>query len=392
MRGLALEGGGARGAYHIGVVKAFTEKGYEFDGFVGTSIGSINAAALAQGDFEQTLELWMNISMDQVFEQEEQQLLLLAEKKGLKLDAGLPINVKKALAKIINGKGISTDKMKTLLAQYIHEDKVRGSGKDYGLVTFSITDRKPRELMLEDIPQGQLVNYIMASASLPGFRPETIDGEAFLDGGIYNNCPVNLLLDKNYDEIIALRTGAFGIVQKIKDTSKIKYISPSENLGSILLFTPEHSEAQIKIGYYDGLRFIEHLRGQSYYIKPVDSNLFNVQLMSLNDEIILEAGKILEFPEMNTKRMLFEKIIPQLSAYLKLGRDCDYADFCIALLEYAAKQKKIERYRIYEYDQLNTLVKESPIEEKKGALSLLPSNIILSRKKVAVETLITNLL
>ena len=52
MYGVALEGGGMKGAYHIGAVKAILECGYEIGAYVGTSIGSFNAAVLAQGDFE----------------------------------------------------------------------------------------------------------------------------------------------------------------------------------------------------------------------------------------------------------------------------------------------------------------------------------------------------
>ena len=42
MRGLVLEGGGAKGSFHIGVLKALFESGYTFDGVAGTSIGAIN--------------------------------------------------------------------------------------------------------------------------------------------------------------------------------------------------------------------------------------------------------------------------------------------------------------------------------------------------------------
>lgn len=52
MLGLVLEGGGARGAFQIGAFQALNEKGFRFDGIVGTSIGAINGALLAQGDFE----------------------------------------------------------------------------------------------------------------------------------------------------------------------------------------------------------------------------------------------------------------------------------------------------------------------------------------------------
>jgi len=393
MRGLALEGGGARGAYHIGVMKAFTERGYKFDGFVGTSIGAVNAAALAQGDFEKSLELWMTISMEQVFDPEELRILQLADTKGQKPGTDLPFSVKKSLTKVINGRGVSTEKMKAFLNGYINEDRIRKSGKDFGLVTFSLSDRKPHELMLEDIPQGQLVNYIMASASFPGFRPETIDGKMFLDGGIYNNCPVNLLLDRNYDEVIAVRTKTPGIRRRVEDSKRVKYITPKDDLGRIMLFSPERSKTNIKIGYCDGLRHIDNLRGDAYYIRPVDVNVFNARLMALKDETIHETGRVLGVPEMDAKRMLFEKIIPLLSTYLKLDSAYDYADFFIALLEHTAKQREIERYRIYEYDRLCTLARETSVTAKqRRILDRLPVGNIYEKKREATELLIANLL
>ena len=110
MRGLVLEGGGARGAYQMGVFKSLHEHGYSFDGFVGTSIGSINAAMLAQGDFEKALELWENISMEQVFHEDELPILELVDIK----DAKLPITTalkkgKLALSNIINNRGLRTE-------------------------------------------------------------------------------------------------------------------------------------------------------------------------------------------------------------------------------------------------------------------------------------------
>ena len=46
MYGLVLEGGGARGAYHIGVYKAILEEGIEIGGITGTSIGALNGAMI----------------------------------------------------------------------------------------------------------------------------------------------------------------------------------------------------------------------------------------------------------------------------------------------------------------------------------------------------------
>ena len=66
MRGLVLEGGGAKGCYQIGAYKALMEMGITFDYVVGTSIGAINAAMICQGDWEIAYKLWENISYEDV--------------------------------------------------------------------------------------------------------------------------------------------------------------------------------------------------------------------------------------------------------------------------------------------------------------------------------------
>ena len=392
MRGLALEGGAARGAYHIGVVQALMENGYEFDGFVGTSIGAINAAALAQGELNAALDLWLNISMDKIFELDER-LLQLADKRSAVLDAKLPFAVKDLLTRIINDKGVATDKMKAILERHIDENKIRASGKDYGLVTVSLTDRKPHRLMIEDIPHGKLVNYIMASASFPGFRSETIGNAAFIDGAFHDNCPYGLLCDKGYDEVIVIRTKTIGVFHKVKDTQRVKVISPRDDLGHLMLFSPQRSKRNINLGYYDGLRFAKGLRGMSYYLESVDINDFYYSLVSLNDSVILKIGKIMGIADMPAKRMLFEKIIPQLGTYLMLGKDYDYADFVIALLELAAKNRAVNRFKVYDYEKLCAVVRENPLKQPQKKTPQLLSDIsILNKRKMATELLINEII
>lgn len=259
MRGVAFEGGGARGAYQMGVMKALLENGYTFDGFTGTSIGAVNAAALAQGDFDMALELWANISMEQVFDIDAQSLLELTKIDKKRIDRQLTEQLKAAVTKIIGNRGIDTAIMKAFLEKYLDEDKIRSSGKDFGLVTVSVSERKPYELMLEDIEPGRLLSYIMASASFPGFRPESIDGRVFADGAFYDNCPFKLLLSRGYDEVIAIRTNAFGVVRKPEDThlQRVKFIKPGEDLGNLMWFSPENSGRCISLGYIDGLRFLD---------------------------------------------------------------------------------------------------------------------------------------
>ena len=360
MRGLALEGGGARGAYHIGVVKALYDAGYEFDGFVGTSIGAINAAILASGDFDKAMEVWAKISIEQLFDEEDQSILQLVDRNALKKNPNLlSAGGRKAIEKILGYKGINTKKMKLFLRQYINEDKIRKSGKDFGLATISLSKRKAQELMKEDIPDGQLFDFIMASAAHPFFSETTIDESVYLDGFFHNNCPYNLLIDKGYEEVIIVRTKAFGVFRKT-DNPKVKMISPNDNLGSTLLFSPENSTTQLTLGYYDGLRYTQNLLGKEYYIKSSSESNFNTRLLTLDDELIMKVGEMLKLPDMPAKRMLFERIIPTLGDYLKLDKNFTYADFIIALLEHEAKGKRVERFHVYDYDKFCFMIANAP--------------------------------
>lgn len=57
-RGLVLEGGGGKGAFQAGAIKALYEAGYRFDAVAGTSVGALNAAALACGRVAEVLRFW----------------------------------------------------------------------------------------------------------------------------------------------------------------------------------------------------------------------------------------------------------------------------------------------------------------------------------------------
>lgn len=58
---IALAGGGTKGAYQVGAWKAMRELGIPFDIVTGTSIGSVTAALMVQGDFDRAWELWTHI-------------------------------------------------------------------------------------------------------------------------------------------------------------------------------------------------------------------------------------------------------------------------------------------------------------------------------------------
>lgn len=357
MRGLVLEGGGARGAYEIGAIKAFLENGYVFDGAVGTSIGSINAAMVVQNDFERAVRLWEEITPGSLFPDEAKLIGLIGDKdiEPHELQGAI-----KNLGEIIKQGGIDTGSIRKLLEGCVDEEKIRGSSMDFGLVTYSVSDGKRLSLFKEEMPQGTLVDYLLASSMLPVFKKEKIGGKLFADGGYVDVCPYNMLLEKGYSDLVIIRVFGTGITRRIKSKdAKIQMVIPSEKLGSMLDFSPENIKRLMKMGYYDAMRGICGYKGRKYFVKPMTEEYYFNKLINIDEKYLTAIGNILSLPVLPGKRLLFDGIIPVLADSLKLYESFTYEDFIIAVLESAALSKGIERYQILSFEDLLQRIKEN---------------------------------
>ena len=378
-RGLALEGGGARGSYHMGVCKAYLERGYEFDGFVGTSIGAINAAMLASGGFEKALELWESIELDQLFDQEYLD--------ALKLDKNSPTSLRTAVKKLFVDRGVDHSKIKKFLASYIIEEKVRASGCDFGLVTFSINELKPYEIFLKDIPEGQLIDYVFASAKFLLLAAQKIDDNRFFDGGIYNSCPINMLIDQEYDEIIAVRTPGFQFFRRYDKSANVTLIEPKEGLGHFLSFGAENSRVNIKRGYCDAVRILDGLVGDDYYLED-DGLTSLVSKMLLLGEAVLGSISYFQNKSQDKRRVLLEQAIPEIADFLDLDKNFTYEQFVLAVLEFVAIRKEIERFEVYNINAFCKLIKETPTPKSENILSKVGLKVsfdFFEKKSILIE-------
>ncbi|MGB9779701.1 patatin-like phospholipase family protein [Caldanaerobacter sp.] len=363
MYGVVLEGGGARGAYQVGVYKALTEEGLEIRGVAGTSVGALNGAIFVQGDIDKAWEIWENISYSRVIKASDEEIEKFKEGRLESKDIALLLE---KLRGIIKEGGLDISPLRQLLQEAIEESKIRNSGKDFAIVTVSLSDFKPLELYIEDIPYGKLIDYLMASAYLPVFKREKIDGKSFLDGGVYNNLPANLLIDKGYKDLIIIRTGSFGIVRKVDFTGlNVTIISPKENLGGILEFDRMRAIYNLKLGYYDGLKALKGLKGKKYYIKCEEKEEFFIDyLMRIDAEKVKKLKRILEIDdEIPEKRAVFEFIIPKLASLSNLGSKADYEDIFLVILENLAEEYKLERFKVYSYKELIEKVRVKIREE-----------------------------
>ncbi len=355
MYGVALEGGGAKGAFHMGAIKALMENGYEFGAVTGTSIGALNGAIIAQGDAEAGYKMWESINMSTLFDIDEEYYDKLANKD---IDKSTLLYFASKIKEVIENKGINTSKMREVIETLVDEEKLRNSPIDFGLVTVSLNDFKPIELFKDQIPKGQINDYLMASANFPGFAPKTIDGKHFADGGLYDNLPLNLLASRGYKEIIAIRTHGVGISQKTKYKDlHIIEITPSEDLGSTFAFDHSLISKNLEMGCYDALRVIKGLVGRHYYIEPLGEDYYLDLFSSMSDELIVKTAQTLGIPINNTKRTLFEIIIPHLAEALDLKGDATYETIFVSLLEVYAEKYFVEKYATYSLNDFLSTIK-----------------------------------
>ena len=355
MYGVALEGGGMKGAYHLGAMKAILECGYEIGGYVGTSIGSFNAAVLAQGDFKKLYDKWYDGSATLGVDLEENEITKLISKK---IDIpGVKYWVKFISDSIAN-KGIDSAKLKAFYDEFIDEEKLRNSPYDYGLVTVSLTDKKPVYMFKEDIPEGEVSNYVLASSYLPVFKQDKIlnDNKFYLDGGFYDNCPITLLKKKGYKDIIEIRTGAIGISKKVdRKNLNIITISPSKDLtGGIILSDNKAVRSDMQMGYFDALRVIKGYIGDKFYVISTQNEKVFETLLKLTDEQILnviDGVKINGIDGMEPKKILFEKVFPLIQSKMKSKDTSTYQKAMISMIEYLTEDE-IKIYKLYTFEEL----------------------------------------
>ncbi len=183
---LILSGGGARGAFQVGAEKYAREvKGYQWDIIAGVSVGAMNGAMLAMHRFARLLELWDNISDDQVYT------------GGFNL-----LSVVKIL---FGAKGFyGNEPLKKMMQAEFEAGQVID---DLHVGAVSLISGEYVQFTRQSL---ELSKAILASASIPVVWPPvdvSADYPAMVDGGVRNITPVGDVLELEPDEIVIINCG-----------------------------------------------------------------------------------------------------------------------------------------------------------------------------------------
>ena len=342
---VALEGGGAKGAYQIGAWKALREAGIRFNAVAGTSVGALNGAIMVMGNLEKAEEIWSNITFSQVMDVDDEEMKNLLTMNLRDIDWRSQWEF---LKKTLSNRGLDVTPLRKWVEELVDEDAIRKSDTELYIQTYSLTDKKELELRARDLEKpGEIAEMLLASAYFPAFKNETLGGKRYTDGGLQDVIPLHVLVENGYRDIIAIRLFGVGFERsfRVPKYVEVHTVLPSRDLGGTLEFEAEQSRKNLVLGYYDAMRMLYGLAGTRYYIdRHWTEEEAYTQLVQYIQRYLRDYEQDVSLLELN------EKLLPRLRRSL----DCrgDYYDLVIAAMERAAEEAELDPFHIYTEDEL----------------------------------------
>jgi NTE family protein len=295
--GLMLGGGGAKGAYQIGVIKALEEFNLikQIDTISGVSIGAINTLLLmSRKKHKDIVDIWKIMDSENVFGTKGHSLI-----KEKRLYNFVPVaekliqHVDLKLVRKSRFNGFATAALMYDKQSFFHQIKTDTMEKE----VFHLNKCKDPFLAT------------MASASIPlVFGPTVIEGKNYVDGGVIDNYPIQPLIDSGCTLIlaVALDDSFKPYIYDNQDINIINFTSDAAfeknklaNLMDVMKFTDEFKLEKEEIGYFVAKTMIQKMVSHGY-IKRAFGMTFLVRKEGFN---VLELSK---FDEMFVKNLKYK--------------------------------------------------------------------------------------
>lgn len=369
-RALVLGGGGSRGSFEIGVWKALVELGYSPDIVTGISVGALNGALVTQGDLNKAEDMWREIETNHILDYE-----IPAEIKSF---VDYQKNMGNFLFKALANRGISSEPLRNLLEKFLIDENILiKSDIDFGVVVTNYNTKRQESYYVDELAPGQLLEVLLASASLfPAMEKVYINEIPYVDGGYETPVPLELALERNPDEAIVVNILPelnIDFEEKYGDTH-ILYIEPKWYLGDLLLFSQSRNDLNIKLGYNEIMKLAGNYTGYWYTFDENIGRDYTLFYLALND--LLEGKAV---PELFSYISKTSNQVHLLNASSEeWGKSLNDRNLPLALLELAGKIFHVspgEIYTVEEFQQKFLFVVEQYEQKNSGETieDLLPN-------------------
>lgn len=273
--GLVLSGGGAKGAYQIGMFRALEELGLsgQIEVIAGTSIGAMNAAAYALHGisgmrdilygFEQGMSaLRRNVTSEKILEskQKVKQGIVTVEEFAVKPEFS----------------EFDTELLLEEMREMMTDEQWKHCSTSLYICAYNMNRKMPEYFHLNEMNPEDARKMILASASLPFiFPPVAFDGSYYLDGGVVpevcrpnvqpaDKIPLKAILGEALDAILVCFLNPADEIEHTQVSEHTDYLElrPSRPLEAYagegtLDFTKERLLAHETLGYQDTKRLFE---------------------------------------------------------------------------------------------------------------------------------------
>lgn len=208
--GLVFAGGGAKGAYQIGVWKAIREFGLEtyITAVSGTSIGAMNGCLYGYGSLEKANEMWGHISKDDILYFDKEALRTLREQIKVELPALRPgrqgegkwLGPTRTQMSLFSRQRLEKMILTALTDPVLEHSPVKCYATCWGSRT-----QRPYTFLLNHLSRTDGVQILTATSAIPlVYTPVEMEGESFFDGGLGDNVPVRPLYERGYRNFIVV--------------------------------------------------------------------------------------------------------------------------------------------------------------------------------------------
>lgn len=286
--GLVLAGGGAKGAYQVGVWRALCESGLagRVTGISGVSIGAINTPLFLRGGWREAYELWLQLSdpdfrraqraeierLTRAYERRRGQSALPPEWLEFMEDIFISQpELERHVFPVI--KSISPDTFREFALYSAVTPLEEAPLLLPGLLApetppFSdgIADETAHYISWRGLSNMDITQLLMASSAIPpAYSPVTFRGRAYYDGGFYDNVPIFPLYQAGFRKFIVVELkrerGRPWRMPADAEPCEFRAVRPGSGFNDDFLavfeLTPEITRERVRRGYEDALRVLE---------------------------------------------------------------------------------------------------------------------------------------
>ena len=350
--GLVLSGGGAKGLYHIGVIKALEENGIPIDYVSGTSMGAIIAGLYAIGYTpEQMAEIfesnqikyWMSGKIEDKYIYYFKQRRPNAAMITLRIDFRNPQRIAKLQ---LPTSLIQSNTLDLAFVEFFSGPSAQCGGDfDKLFVPFRCiaTDAAARKEVV--YRGGDLGKAIRASMTIPlVFRPIKPDSTLLYDGGIYNNFPWQVLQEDFKPDIL--------IGSKcVEGNSKPKEDNPMEQILALTMMHTDYdlpSDEDILIDHtFDDVTTLDF--SKAAYV--IDRGYQDA--MAKMPQILERVVRRADTTELDLRRAAYRMSLPKLvfDKYEISGMGKKQTQYMKRILQL---DKKLEEQKLFDFDQFRS--------------------------------------